>query len=229
MKYSKLKCNIKSGMKGIRRIGGKNSMNKPISILALIVTLAIGITGCGSNTKTSDNNTGTASTSTGRRSQHAGANLMGEVTSVNGNQITFKVAEMPNFTQGNRQQNGSQGNNTQGTTAQGNTAQGGNRTPGQNSSRPQQGGLKYTGESKTITVPDGVSITAAVRGNNGAERKTLETKDLKQGDILQIWYSDTDKQTVSRITVRSSSDSPANTNTANNTDSTSKTGTAGQK
>ena len=62
--------------------------------------------------------------------------------------------------------------------------------------------VTYTGESKIITIPDGVEITSSTRGNNGSEQKTLALTDIKKGDILQIWYSDKSTETISKVSVR---------------------------
>lgn len=39
-------------------------------------------------------------------------------------------------------------------------------------------------------------------GNQGRETKELQVKDIKAEDILQIWFTDKDKGTVSKINVQ---------------------------
>ena len=64
--------------------------------------------------------------------------------------------------------------------------------------------VKYTGETKSITISDGVSITTLSKGENGGTEKTIAVKDIKVGDRLDISYSDSNKTTISKINVRGS-------------------------
>ncbi|MDI3481042.1 MAG: hypothetical protein PWQ97_697 [Tepidanaerobacteraceae bacterium] len=108
----------------------------------------------------------------------------------------LKVIDMPDFRSQNGQKNDNQGANSQPDNAQ--MENNGN----QNDNRPKEKtALNYTGESKTITIPDGVEITTFARGDKGGEQKTIELKDIKVGDILRIWYSDENKTTISRVSV----------------------------
>ncbi len=159
------------------------------------------------------------------------ADLTGEITSVSGNQITLKLVKMPSFsrngatpsensspgaiggTAGSSRQiksgvNPSEDSNSgrpSGNQASGDNSQrrgGGDRFQG-NGQRPSRM-MEYTGETKTITVSDGVSITAmgGRPGNNdGSEKSELKISDLSKGNVLQIWYSEDDKDAISRITV----------------------------
>lgn len=57
----------------------------------------------------------------------------------------------------------------------------------------------YTGETKTITIPEGMSVTRTVMGENGREVRDIKLEELKQGDILQVWYSEEDSNVISRV------------------------------
>lgn len=159
------------------------------------------------------------------------ADLTGEITSVSGNQITLKLVKMPTFNRNGAAPSGNSSPGAIGGTA-GDSRQiksgdrpsegtnpgrsSGNQAPDDNSERRGGGNrfqgngqrssraMEYTGETKTITVNDGVSITAMggrPGNNNGSEKSELKISDLVKGNVLQIWYSDDDKDTISRITV----------------------------
>lgn len=79
--------------------------------------------------------------------------------------------------------------------------QGRRRFAGGEGSMPPQWTPNYTGETKTITLPEGVSVTKTVMGENGMEVVDIKLEELKQGDILQIWYSEEDSSVISRVSV----------------------------
>lgn len=159
------------------------------------------------------------------------ADLTGEITSVSGNQITLKLVKMPSFSRNVATPSGNSSPGAIGGTA-GNSRQiksgdkpaedtnpggsYGNQAPGDNSERRGGGDrfqgngqrssrmMEYTGETKTITVNDGVSITAMggrPGDNDGSEKTEFKISDLAKGNVLQVWYSEDDKDTISRITV----------------------------
>ena len=66
--------------------------------------------------------------------------------------------------------------------------------------------VEYTGETKDITVGDGIEITTMSRGKQNSDTKTLTVSDIKVGDVLSITYSDKDKETISAIAVRQAAD-----------------------
>lgn len=84
-------------------------------------------------------------------------------------------------------------------------ANGGGAGNGNSEGRPggqfQMPAAEYTGESKTLTVPEDVTISSmgGRNGNNGQD--TLSLSDIQQGEIVQIYYSDKEKETISKITV----------------------------
>ncbi|MCR4430446.1 MAG: hypothetical protein NUV45_05420 [Tepidanaerobacteraceae bacterium] len=151
--------------------------------------------------------------------------IAGEVSSISGSTVELKLIEMPQpgprgkQNQQSNQQMQAQDANKGPDAGQGQKAP--NNDSGQNPGAPpeaggnppeksensgsdrmqRQSGLKYTGETKTIDIPDGVEITAMQRGDKGMEQKTISIGDIKVGDILRIWYSDESMTSISRISV----------------------------
>ncbi len=198
--------------------------------IAILLTTMI-FTGCGSkddagsdnsnpNTNESTQSANNTSSSAVRGGQFQRADVMGEVVSVSGSDISLKLLKLlkPQG-MGNGQRRNGQNDNGQGAPKdqQGNQTQGDKPNPpdnqgqdnqqnrqGQGGQRNRQGGgfqREYSGETQTVTVPSGVSIEENTFSNGKRETKKIEAKDLKQGDILQVWYSDKDKKTISRIQV----------------------------
>jgi hypothetical protein len=196
-------------------------LKNKISIIAIVI-LMLSVTACGSGNTTSDNASQSASNTEnsairqgnpggGPSGQMQQADLMGEVTSVSGNQVELKLVEMPRFNNGNRppQENGKGPADSTATDKKSNnaTADTGKDTGVAKGERPQgnkqppQMSMNYTGETKTITIPDSVSISSMGRGKDNSEQKTLSISDIKAGSILQIWYSDEAKETISKVSV----------------------------
>lgn len=191
-------------------------MKKNKSIIGLLLIVSMGISGCGTIAQ-SDNKANSAANSNRQTGQFTRADLSGEVTSITGSEVVLKLIEIPtrsNNSDGNNGQNQGQSKDLGQDKSQGQAqGQGGNRGPRQDGGQPQQRTVKYTGESKTITIPAEVPITTFERGQNGQNgqsgqngqngrvSKKIKFKDIKQGDTLQIWYQDKDKGTISRINV----------------------------
>lgn len=201
-------------------------MKKILTLVATSVILMSLFTGCGSqnkatSTQTSNTTTQSSSSSTTKNNQNMKMpDLAGEVTAINGSQVTLKLIELPAMNQdknGNAQNGQSTNSNTNSSNQStqqssqkpdGNppSNQGGQQSTGnQSNGQPPKMEVKYTGESKTITIADGVSITTFNRGENGGTEKTIAVKDIKVGDRLDISYSDSNKTTISKISVRSAS------------------------
>ncbi|PYG85828.1 hypothetical protein LY28_03125 [Ruminiclostridium sufflavum DSM 19573] len=197
-------------------------MFKKISIAALCL-LMLSTAACGSDNTAPGNNSvqSNASDNSGSKRNTAGegfndemrsnpADLSGEVTSVSGNEITLKVIDMPSFGGGQKpsKRDGENSKNTGDTKAAGNSnaasdkdnSQGNGKAP-QNDSRQPQMSFKYTGENKTITIPDGMAISSDRRDSQGKE---LSVSDIKEGNILRIWYSDDEKEAISKVSVMQS-------------------------
>ncbi|OOM16735.1 hypothetical protein [Clostridium saccharobutylicum] len=181
-------------------------MKKIIYTLGSVaVTAALLLVGCGSNTTNNTNSQGeqttqSASTDDGstKKDNFQKADLEGEVTSVNGSKITLKVIKTPE----KNDQNGDQKNNQNGPGSNGQKPDSDGNDKDKQSSEPPKMQVEYTGESKDITIGDGITIKAMNRGKQGSEAKDLNVSDIKVGDILQITYSDKDNQTISNINVR---------------------------
>ncbi len=175
------------------------------------------------------------------RGQFQQADLAGEIVSVSGNSVSIKVIDMSGmFGRGRRGQNGAENQPTDGNSGNALAQSGNNDTPqgsrpqGQSQpegSRPEgsrpaggwqgqgQPELKYTGETKTVTIPEDVSITTFGRGSNGNQQNTVAVSELKQGEILQLWYADKEKGTISRASILSfrGNNAPSNDAAANPT------------
>jgi hypothetical protein len=183
-------------------------MKKILSLVATSLILMSVFTGCGNQSKSTSTETSTTkqSSTTTKDQNKKMPDLAGEVTAINGTQVTLKLIELPTMP---ADKNG-KSKDGQGTTSSANqgTSQDGQKTNGtqptdQAGQKPKME-VKYTGESKTITISDGVSITTLSKGENGGTEKTIAVKDIKVGDRLDISYSDSNKTTISKINVRGS-------------------------
>jgi hypothetical protein len=192
-------------------------MKKAISLIAISILTASLLFGCKANTVDNQNN-GANQNSTAQNGQNQGnfngrgqfqrADLSGQVVSIKGNAVTIKVIKQPQFTpQNGNNNNGSSngnGNNSSGNNNNNNNSNNNNSNNGNGNNQGQRPRrqLEFTGETKTITIPDGTSITTMVRGNQGRQTEQLKVTDLKANDILQIYYADKDKGTISKISVQ---------------------------
>jgi hypothetical protein len=194
-------------------------MKKILSLVATSVILMSLFTGCGSQSKSTSTQTSstTESSTTANNQNKKMADLSGEVSAISDNQVTLKLIEMPTMP---ADKNGKQ-KDGQGTTASTNssanqgTSQDGQKTNGtqpadQAGQKPKME-VKYTGETKTITISDGISITTLSKGEKDATEKTIAVKDIKVGDRLDISYSDSNKTTISKINVRGSNQTQTQT------------------
>ena len=143
--------------------------------------------------------------------------VYGEVAKINGNEVTLKLMEIPQRKGGNKQNRHNGQNNEQ---------NGGNITAGNGNGAggPNRNGAKrYTGEEKTITIPDGVSIVTMTRGTNGMTKNQITLKDISVGSILAIYYK-SDGKTINKIRVmkpRAVGGQGTNANTDTNSNTTS--------
>lgn len=207
-------------------------MKKILTLVATSVILMSLFTGCGSqnkstSTQTSSNTTQSNSTTNNSENKKM-PDLAGEVTAINGSQVTLKLIELPAASEdkNGKAQDGQNTNSSTNSSNQ-NTQQSGQKPTGnppsdqggqkptgnQSNGQPPKMEVKYTGETKTITISDGVSITTLNKGENGGTEKTIAVKDIKVGDRLDISYSDSNKTTISKISVRSVSQTQNQTQT----------------
>jgi len=201
-------------------------MKKILTLVTTSVILMSLFTGCGSqnnstSSQTSSTTTQSSSSTTSNQTKKV-PDLAGEVTAISGSQVTLKLIELPTMnsdknskSQDGQSTNSSASSSTQSTQQDGQKTignppsdQSGQKPSGQPSERPKME-VKYTGETKTITIADGVSITTFSKGENGGTEKTITVKDIKVGDRLDISYSDSNKTTISKISVRGSSQAQA--------------------
>jgi protein involved in sex pheromone biosynthesis len=124
-------------------------------------------------------------------SRYAGSMIRGSVQSVAGNQVSLKVIEAPQFRRGSGQGFGRRMEGRQGQQLR-------SEQPGRQAQR-RDNPIKYTGETKIITIPDNIKITKMERSNKGIVNAEVKLKDLKKDDILQVWYSDKEKSVITRV------------------------------
>jgi hypothetical protein len=148
-------------------------------LLALGIILSIGIfVGCSlkSVNNTVNNTPLTVKT----------ADLYGEVSNINGNEITIKIIQTPKMNASSKNLQPSDG-----------------QKEGQNGSQ-SSGQAAYTGETKTITVTSEVSITTFDRSSQEKGEKKITLNDIKVGDRLDVYYASSDENKVSVINLMAS-------------------------
>jgi hypothetical protein len=122
--------------------------------------------------------------------------VYGEVSAINGNQVTLKLMKNPPMNRPKAQVRGSGNGNMQTTgTSPGN----GNIKSGQGGGGMRQ--PSYTGKEKTITIPDGAQMTTMAKGTNGMEQSKITLDQITTGSTLSIYY-DTDGKTIKSIRVQ---------------------------
>lgn len=182
-------------------------MKKIICIVTGAMLAAALMVGCGTNTANVQSNQTAQSTSnqdgSNKQKNFQKADLSGEVASIDGSKITLKVIKTPERPQGDNQKNGNKDGDKQ--NSQDNNKDG--QAKGQGNRQ-----VEYTGETKDITIGDGVQIKAMGRGQQGSDSKNLTASDIKVGDILAVTYSDKENETISNIVVRPAANQNGNTN-----------------
>lgn len=178
--------------------------NTLLTLLTFVVILTV-FSGCAAKQQNDARNFEAGE----RMGQFQRADLSGEVTLVEGNKLTLKVIETPQFN-GNMSQGERQGMRQRRQGGDGEVDNGQRRGPavaadngGQLRRSVGEREMNYTGETISITVPDDVQITTATIGQNGMEVKNIKLDEIKEGDIVQIWYADDGSETISRINVGS--------------------------
>ncbi|WP_129729511.1 hypothetical protein [Ectobacillus funiculus] len=119
--------------------------------------------------------------------------LSGEITEVNGNEVTLKIIEQPQRNNGNGRN--PQGNNQE---KQGDQDNNQGNPGGTGGMRPE---ISYTGEVKTITIPADASLVAMTRGANGMSETAVNMSELTAGVRLSIYYKE-DGKTISKVSVQ---------------------------
>lgn len=150
------------------------------------------------------------------------ADVRAEITGISDNIITAKVIKLPNLNNWNNR------NNLSPNTTPGNRPQGSfiprpsgtprprpsvnfrqrpsgsprirpSRTPGQDSNIQRK--VEYTGEVLIITVKSTVSIVKLTFANNNKTEKKISLKDLKIGNVINLWYLNSSKKEFSKIMI----------------------------
>jgi len=208
-------------------------MNKLIKLLSIISFMVLLLfTACKSNSTNSNNTNGNSSATQNQNNNGQNGNkqfnmpdLMGQISSISGSKVTLKLYTLPNKNSANN--NGSNTSNK----PNDNASQKPQGSPGappsgyhkpNSSDRPNGGGrgmhqMEFSGETKEITIPDGITIESMSQGNRKGNptSSTIAIKDLKVGMNLQIWYKDSSSETISRISVREQQAQPKSSSKAN--------------
>lgn len=177
-------------------------MKKVVYILTGVVLTTALMVGCSkaNNENAQETAQSTQSTSTDdgstKQKNFQDIDLQGEVTNIDGNKITLKVIKVPERNQGSKQKDQVNQNGDK------NVSQDSKDKGGQAPERKGNRQVEYTGETKDITISDGIKIISMNREKKDSDAKTLTISDIKVGDTLSIKYSDKDKETISQITVR---------------------------
>ncbi|MCX7746781.1 MAG: hypothetical protein N2645_07810 [Clostridia bacterium] len=172
-------------------------IRKSTVILLLVITIGF-LSACGSKGENPADIESGGEEEFNRQGQFNNrADLTGEVASVEGNTITLKVIEIPQFR-----------NDRENRTPRPDRTPGAFRTPGARGGEGPagnrqrlQGTPNYTGETKKITLPEGVHITTMVRGENGVQENEVDIKTVKSGEILQVWYKDQNQNEIERVRI----------------------------
>ncbi len=184
-------------------------MKKIFSVTASLLLTTSLLYGCGAKVTKAPSSgsdaTSSATTNENKERLAIKADLQGEVSSIEGNKITLKIIKMPDF-QGRTQRE-----------PQSKDGQQQNGQNGESPKAPQNRQIEYTGESKQLTIPESIQINLLMRGNQGEQANKLQLKDIKVGDIIQITYSDKEKEIVSQITIIPFKQSTTNTQDQSNT------------
>jgi uncharacterized protein YceK len=205
-------------------------MKKIVYGITTIMVLSTLLSGCKSNTAATQAAQGTQrrssakSTDTTSKTRQMGkADLYGEVTFIAGNEVTLKLIKIPEIstTQNAAQDKGTTSGDSSQSSAQ---SQGGDPSRGGGGSMgggaPMDGGggfpggtsgttqkkttnYEYTGESKTILIPVGLSLASMGRSQAGTETSAKDFTDINKGDVLQVWYSDDDDTVITRVSISS--------------------------
>lgn len=125
--------------------------------------------------------------------------LSGEITEVNGNEVTLKIIEQPQRNNGNGgNPQGNNQNNQDNQEKQGDQDNNQGNPGGTGGMRPE---ISYTGEVKTITIPADASLVAMTRGANGMSETAVNMSELTAGVRLSIYYKE-DGKTISKVSVQ---------------------------
>ncbi len=115
---------------------------------------------------------------------------MGEISVLDGNNVTIKVIQMPNFGQG-------QGGQRQRTWRAGSSPR---PRPSGSPGPRQQRQRQFTGETKIIAL-DGIVIQKMSFGDNGPQMDQIQVKDLQIGDVLQVFNKADDQSKIDHVSV----------------------------
>lgn len=146
------------------------------------------VAGCSKDTAATDGNGGQQTAAA--QGMFERPDLSGEVTEINGNEVTLKIIEQPQWNNGNggKQQGDNQNNQSN---PSGSQAGNGGMNPA----------TSYTEEVKTITIPEEASLVTMTRGDNSMNETTVSMSELTAGVRLSIYYKE-DGKTIEKISIQ---------------------------
>jgi hypothetical protein len=173
-----------------------------VSALMIFVIAGCSNANASDQTSTNSNGNGNGNAGKGNKNGFQKPDVYGEISAIDGNKVTLKLMEIPQMSHRNGQNKGNGSGNGPGNGSgsgwnNGNGNGNGNGGPGSGGMRAK----KYTGEEKTIEIPDGVSLVTMTRGANGMTQSNLNLSDLTTGDTLSIYYN-SDGKTIDKIRVQ---------------------------
>jgi hypothetical protein len=182
-----------------------------VSILLVLIFAICTLTGCQKKTEVSDKPT-SARKREGKSEKNRKSDLSGLVTVVAGNEVTIKVIQMEqdsiNDGKNDKDKNKTEADKKvkkEDEEKKNNNTQKEDKSITVDSKKENQDSAekKYnvTGETKTIIIPVGIPITIMSRGEKEEVPKDAEIKDIKKGNMLQIWYSEKDNSVISKVNI----------------------------
>jgi len=183
-----------------------------ISIVVISILLVSCNNSANSNTGNSNGN-GNDNTNNSQNGQRQidNADVYGEIKSISGDKVTLSLLEQPQM--GRPRNNEDLQNNDNDKQPPENMPE---KSPGENDQKPEAtegerrgnggpGGMRfektYTGETKEVTINDSIKIVSMQMSENGMQENEIQVTDLKEGQILQVWYKEGSDSEIENIRV----------------------------
>jgi hypothetical protein len=132
-------------------------------------------------------------------SKYPNPDFRGEISKISGNKITVKVIKANQLKRDPNKKpkpSGSPKPKVSGSLKQKPSGSTGKLNPSL-----QTRNVEYTGEVLNITINSTLSLISITGGNNAPVEKKITVKDLKVGQIVQLWYKNSSKKEFSRMLV----------------------------
>lgn len=203
-----------------------------------VVMTGVLLTGCGTENKKSSSDSATSDIQSSKEVESGKESnvVYGKVTKVNGSQVTYQVLERDGNGPGGKNGKAPEGSakpegtppadkkedaepdGTPPAKPEGSAKPDGT-PPAEEKKNGKSGddkggmmGFVSTGETKTLTLEDGIAIKKITRDGSS----DASTEDITEGTMIQIQYSDEGQTTISQIGIQSMEQEKSNTNTEKN-------------